>query len=272
MHGSVSCVAGLASGSFLALCSPAGFDSAGPGFRQTWIYYTSYIGFRKLSMLDAHLVMNMLLNQLTYLFTELPGYFLSPLFHKNIALLFVCTLVVFWMVFAGLTREVHRAGWRPMYFAFMLTIAATLAWDYPAVQRFLIPFLPLLSACLWLEGKHWAKQLAAAVRAPRPRTERILAAAAAAALGAFTMGIGWNFIANKDRTGQRQASTERGALLAEKQQAYDWFRQHAPDDARAVAGEDGAFYLYTGRQAMAQIELRRAGAYDPVYLQQDLST
>jgi hypothetical protein len=247
---------------------PAGFDSAGPGFRQTWIYYTSYIGFRKLSMLNAHIVVSMLLNQFAYLFVDLPGYFLSPGFHKNIALLFVCTLVVFWMVFAGMFHEIRRDGWRPVHFALLFTIAAILAWDYAQVQRFLIPFLPLLSASLWLEGKNWAKQLAAALR---PRAERILAAAAAAALGALALGIAWNFIANKDRAGQRQAGAERGALLAEKQQAYDWFRQHAPDDARAIAGEDGSFYLYTGRQAMAPIELRRAGAYDSVYLQQDLA-
>ena len=45
---------------------------------------------------------------------DLPGYFLSPLFHKNIALLFVCTLVVFWMVFAGVVREIrHEAAGSP---------------------------------------------------------------------------------------------------------------------------------------------------------------
>jgi 4-amino-4-deoxy-L-arabinose transferase-like glycosyltransferase len=250
---------------------PAGFDSAGPGFMQTWLYYTSYVGFRKLSMLNAHLVGSMLLDQFTYIFTELPGYFLSPLFHKNIPLLFVCTLIVFWMIFAGLVREIHLGGWRPVHFAFLFTIAATLAWDYPAVQRFMIPFLPLLAASLWLEGKRWAGQLAAAARQPRPGVERIVATLSAAALGAVALGIAWNFVANKDRAQQRQDSAARGALLAEKQQAYDWFRLHAPDGARAVAAEDGAFYLYTGRQAMAQMELRRAGAYDPAYLQQDLA-
>ena len=250
---------------------PAGFESAGPGFRQTWIYYTSYIGFRKLSMLNAHLVVSMLLNQFAYFFVDLPGYFLSPLFHKNIALLFVCTVVVFWMVFAGMFREIRRGGWRPVDFALLFTIAAILAWDYAQAQRFLIPFLPLLSASLWLEGKRWARQLAAAVRTTRRRAGRILAAGSAAALGALALGIAWNFIANKDRTGQRQVGAERGALLAEKRQAYDWFRQHAPDDARVIAGEDGSFYLYTGRQAMVPIALRRAGAYDSAYLQEDLA-
>jgi len=57
---------------------PAGFDLAGPGFRQTWIYYMTYLGFRKLSMVNANLLATMLVSQLTYFFTELPSYFLSP--------------------------------------------------------------------------------------------------------------------------------------------------------------------------------------------------
>lgn len=250
---------------------PAGFGSAGPGFRQTWIYYTSYIGFRKLNMTDPHLVATMLLGQLTYLFVDLPGYFLSPLFHKNIALLFVCTVVVFCMVFAGMVRVAKRAGWQPIFIALPLTIAVILAWEYPAVERFLIPFFPFLVASLWLEGKYWASRLVTTTRAPRPRIERTLAAALAAAMGVFIVGIAWNFIANTDRAQQRRASVDRGALLLEKQEAYTWIRQHAPGNARVIAAEDGSLYLYTGRQAMTSIAMRPAGVYDRTYVQEDLA-
>ena len=248
---------------------PAGFDSAGPGFRQTWIYYTSYIGFRKLSMLNAHIVVSMLLNQFAYLFVDLPGYFLSPGFHKNIALLFVCTLVVFWMVFAGMFHEIRRGGWRPVHFALLFTIAAILAWDYAQVQRFLIPFLPLLSACLWLEGKNWAKQLAAVPAAPKSRKNPCGGRSGRAG----SSGAGNRMEFHCQQGSRRAAAGRRGTRRppAEKQQAYDWFRQHAPDDARVIAGEDGSFYLYTGRQAMAPIVLRRAGAYDSAYMEEDLN-
>ena len=250
--------------------TPAGFDSAGPGFQQSWIYYTSYIGVRKLGMVNLHLVGVVLVGQATYLFTDLPGYFLSPLFHKNIPLLFVCTLVVFWMVFAGMIREAGRAGWRPVHYALLVTMATTLAWNYTAVPRFFLPFLPLLSASLWLEGKYWTAQLAAVARAPGPRSERILAASAQIAMAALALGIGWNFLANKDRAQQRQASADRAALLVEKQEAYDWFKRRAPGDARAVAEEDASFYLYTGHPAMTSIVLRQAGAYDTTYRDEDL--
>jgi len=96
---------------------PAGFDSGGPGFRQTWIYYMTYLGFRKLSMPNANLVATMLMSQVTYFFTELPSYFLSPLFHRNLGLLLACTIAVFWMVFSGMLRQVKNAEWQPVHFA-----------------------------------------------------------------------------------------------------------------------------------------------------------
>jgi len=84
------------------------------------------------------------------------------------------------------------------------------------VQRFLIPFLPLLAASLWLEGKQWSKQIAATAGIRRARAQRAFAAASGIALGALALGIAWNFAANQDRVEQRRASAERGALLAEK--------------------------------------------------------
>src|SRR5580658_2326500 len=224
---------------------PANFNSAGPAFQRTWLYYTSYLGFRKLSMVNAHLVGSMLLSQLTYFFTELPGYFLSPLFHRNIALLFAATLIVFCMIFSGTIRQArlsaarhatpragdprstpraHRYDWQPIHFALPLTFAVILTWDYPEVQRFLIPFLPLLAASLWIEAKWIARKLFAALRAPRPTLQRIFAAALALAFFAGELGIAWNFVFNADRATQRRASVERGALLAQKREGYDWLR------------------------------------------------
>jgi hypothetical protein len=249
---------------------PAQFAPAGPAFRTTWLYYTSYIGFRKLSMMNAHLIGSMLLSQMTYFFTDLPGYFLWPLFHHNIPLLFVCTLAVFWMIFAGMVREARHSRWQPIHFALLLTIAVICMWDYPEVQRFLIPFLPLLAASVWSEAKWIAARLSAAMRAPRAGIERVSAAAMAIVLCAFALGIGWNVAADADRAALRSSSEQRAKLLVEKREAYDWLRQNAPPDARVVAGEDAALYLYTGRQAMAHIALQRAGAYDHAYLEEDL--
>jgi hypothetical protein len=58
--------------------------------------------------------------------------------------------------------------------------------------------------------------------------------------------------------------------LAEKRQAYDWLRQRTPPESRAVAEEDASLYLYSGHQAMIDVVLREAGAYDDKYLQEDV--
>lgn len=249
---------------------PADFNTAGPGFQQTWIYYTSYLGFRKLSAVNAHIALTMLGNQVTYLLVELPGYFLSPLFRKSIILLFVSSWVILWMIFAGMVREAH-GRWRPVHFAFLCTIGVILVWDYPEVRRFLILFFPFAAAAVWLEGKHWAVQLLQALRSPLPRTSKLLATAALVNLAFFAAGVGWNFLTNQERTDQRRASADRAALLGEKLEGYDWIRRNTPMNTRAVAGEDASFYLYTGRQAMAPIALRQAGAYYPAYMREDLT-
>ncbi len=249
---------------------PRGFDAAGPAFQRSWLYYTSYIGFRKLSMASAHLVVTIVVSQATYLLTELPAYFISPLFHRNLGLLFVCTIAVFWMVFAGMIRQAHNTEWQPAHFALLFTLGIIFAWNYPEVQRFLIPFFPLLAASLWLEGKWIAAQLCAALRTRKSMFEKAFAAVMLVVLCAGGLGIAWNFLANADRAALQQTSMERAHLLEEKREAYEWLRRNAPQDARAAAGEDAALYLYTGIQAMSHIALQRAGAYDDAYLQDDL--
>lgn len=250
---------------------PVGFDAAGPAFRSSWIYYMSYLGFRKLSMGSSHLIATMVLSQVTYFFTELSGDFLAPLFHANLGLLLMGSIAVDWMVFAGLFRQVREDQPQPIHFALPFTVAAIFFWDFPEVRRFLIPFLPLLAAALWLEGKWMAAQLYAAMRTRKTSMERAFAAALLAALCAGGLGVAWNFVANEDRADVRRTSLNRAALLSEKREAYEWLQRNSPKDARAVASEDGALYLYTGRQAMAHIALQRAGAYDDAFLQYDLA-
>lgn len=249
---------------------PADFNLAGPAARQTWIYYMSYLGFRKLSLMNAHVAADMLLSQFVYFLTDLPGYFTTPLFHRHIAIWAVSTIAVFGMVMAGLARQVRSSEWQPTHVALPFTAAVMISWDYPEVMRFLLPFLPLLAATLWLEGKWIAGELAAALRARKSAANTALAAGLGVAFCALVLGIAWNALANSDRAMLRDLSVNRAALLAEKREAYQWLAQNAPADARVVAGEDGCLYLYTGRQAMAHIALQRASAYDETYLRDDL--
>ena len=250
---------------------PAGTSSFGPGFQQTWLYYTSYVAFRKLSVVNPHVAGSMALNQLIYLLTHVPGFFLSSLLDRHVALLFVATLLVLWAILAGMIRQARLVGWQPIHFALSFYVALILSWNYPEIQRWLVPFLPFFAASLWVEGKWIARELTAATRAPRAPIERVVAASFGIALTVLAFGVVWNFEFGDDRAQLRRTSRDRAALLVEKREAYDWLRRNSSADARAVAGESGCLYLYTGRQAMAYIALLPAGVYEPAYLQRDLN-
>jgi hypothetical protein len=250
---------------------PAGWSTFGPGFRQTWLYYTDYLGFRKLSVVNPHLAGTVLLNQILYLCTELPSYFLSPFFNRNIPLLFILTVALLWLISNGLVLTVKLDRVKPIHFALLLYAGLILAWNYPEWDRFLIPFLPLFAASLWLEARWIAGELSRTLRVDRPLATRLSAGAMGAALAALALGILWNAVTNRDRRDLQAISHTRAALLVDKNQAYDWIRHNSPNNSRIVAGEDGSVYLYTGRQSMAFIALLPVGIYEPHRMQSDLN-
>ena len=248
---------------------PAGMAVAGPGFQQTWTFYTSYIGMRKLSMVSGHVVGEMLLSQFIYLLAHMPGLFIGSMFGEHIVPWFVGTLVVLGTIVFGLVRQARLGCWQPIHFALPFYLAAILMWDYPEIKRFLIPFLPLIAASLWYGGKEIARELASAIRAPRPAFERAFAAVLGVVAIALALGMAWNF-AFSGRAEMMTTSEDAASLLVEKKEAYEWLRANTPPDARVVAGEDVALYLYTGRQAMSHLTLVPAGAYDAKQLREDL--
>jgi hypothetical protein len=250
---------------------PTNWSTFSPAAHQTWLYYTDYLGFRKLSLVNLHVVGTIFLNQLLYLCAQLPGYFLWPFVARNILILFVLTVLLLWLMFAGFVQTIMLNGWKPIHVALLLYLALVLVWNYPDWDRFLIPFLPLLTASLWEEGKWIAAETSHRVLNERRGLSRIAALSFAVALTALTLTIGWNFVTNRDRTKLLSDSRARGQLLIEKRQAYDWLRRNAPKDSRIIAAEDGCSYLYTGRQSMGHISFLPVGIYYPEQLQSDLN-
>ncbi len=248
---------------------PASLDAFGPGWPETWFYYTNYFAFRKLDTTAAHAGWATLVNQFTYFVTQLPSYFLSPLFNRNIPLLFVATLVVFWMILAGIVRLIRTDGWKPLYAVLPFYFVMVLLWDYPDWRRFIICFLPLFAAALWLEGKRAIGRCLISIRENRSTGDKAVAATALVALLALAFSIAINLVTG-ERSSLRDLTRDRASLLAEKREAYDWLRANAPQDARVIAGEDVCVYLYTGRQAMTSLAFLHAGAYDDTIFQRDL--
>ncbi len=247
----------------------AGASVAGPGYLQTWTYYTSYFGMRKLSMTNGHVIGEMLLSQFVYLLAHVPGFFIGSLFGQHIGLWFIGTFTVLCVIIFGLVQQAKFGGWQPIHYALPFYLVPVLLWDYPEIKRFLIPFLPLFAASLWYGGKVIARDLASAIRAPRPPIERVFSAVAAVLGLALAIGMAGNFIFS-GRADMAKTSEDAASLLVEKREAYEWLRANSSPDARVVAGEDVALYLYTDRQAMSHIALVPAGAYDPAQMQRDL--
>lgn len=249
---------------------PAGWTTFGPGFRQTWLYYTNYLGFRELSVVSPHIVGTLFLNQFLYLCAQLPGYFLAPFLDRNAFLLFISTVVLLWLILAGFTRTIKLDGWKPIHMALLFYTAVVLAWNYPDWGRFLLPFLPLFAASLWIEGEWIAGELSRKVRSGQRRGAKVAALCLSLPLAALALTVSWNFVINHGRGDLLSTSRSRAELLIEKRQAYDWLKANSPTDSRVIAVEDGCLYLYTGRQAMEPIAMLPVGFYQREQVQSDL--
>jgi hypothetical protein len=242
----------------------------GPGWQQTWLYYTSYTGMRKLSMIDLGLATNIFLSHLLYFIADSSGYLISPLVRRNVIVWFVATLLTFAIILFGIRLQVKRSGWQAIHFSLFLYVAVILFWDYLGWDRFLLAFLPLFAA-----GFYWgAKELVSLAwhgRSSQVLMDKLIAGTLCAAILLLSTAVLWNFVFGERAELQRE-STRRALLLSEKREMYDWIRRYSSKDARVVTPdtEDAALYLYTGRQAMRRIAFLPAGAYDEQITRRDL--
>lgn len=232
---------------------------AAAGWRQTWIYYTSYAEFWKLSVPNLKVLGSMVSSNLQEFLQGPSSYCLFPPLGGDgsyLGLLFAITLTV--GILAGIVRQAREDQWRPIHFVFVFYAALTLVWNYGIMNRFLMLFLPLFFAGLWAEGKHLAALIGENARPPRPSGTRAVAA-----------GMALVFLALAGLALRQYATwvdllpkvSRRGLLLEEKREAYDWIRRSTDPSARFIAYEDASLYLYTGRQAMRPIAFSTEAFY-----------
>jgi hypothetical protein len=245
---------------------PAGWSTLGPGFRQTWLFYTDYVGFRKLSAPNLSVTGELLLAQFLYLWRQLPAYFLSSSYDRSIPLL----AILLCLMSVSFVRTIKRDGWKPIHAALIFYLAMVLGWNYPDWDRFLIPFLPLFVASLWVEAKWIAGEVSREIRSDGRRGDRVTAVLIGFVLATLAIFLALMFVSNSDRRNLLAFCRARSELLIEKKQAYDWLRRNSPGDARIIAGENASLYLYTGRQSMGPIVMLPAGIYEPTQMQSDL--
>lgn len=243
-----------------------------PGWRQTLLYDTSYLKMWRLCVPNSHVFWAMLWGNLQQFILTPATYLFSPTLntgHSWAANSLGAFLGAFSL--AGLVRQARSQEWKPIHFIFAFYLAITLLWNYPIMYRFLLLFLPLFLAGLWIEGKRLASLILAKLRAAEPLAERALAVAAAAAFATLIGLMAWNFAAGY-RPQLKTISARHRELTQQTLPLYAWIRQHTAPEAVIVATQDVELYLYTGRQAVVPIAFSTAYIYtgDRRLLEHDL--
>jgi hypothetical protein len=175
-------------------------------------------------------------------------------------------------IWLGIVRHARREEWQPICFVFLCYSAILLVWPYPQPERFLLPFVPLFFAGLWLEMLRLGAVLRTNLRREAPLSQRVIAGGLAAILICLFGFAGWNYLVRDPRQ-LRLAAASQIHALEERKQAYDWIREHTAPDDRITAYEDVAMYLYTGRQGVRPVVFLPAASYmsDSKSLEHDLA-
>lgn len=239
-------------------------NSLEPGWRQTWLYYTSYGGFWRGSVPSAAVFFKLLkINGLLFGIAPM-RYVLAPLIEPtSLGGITVYTILTAVLI-AGIVRQARKQEWKLILVVFLFYSLFLLAWPFPQMSRFLLLFLPLFYAGLYVETKRMVQLLVANLRSGAPAWSRALAVGLSIALLAVGGAALWNY-ARGDRRELSAKAERRAGLLREKTQAYEWIRRHTDANSRIVAYHDALLYLYTGRQALRPI----AFSLTPVYTGDD---
>jgi hypothetical protein len=227
----------------------------GPAFQQTWAFYTGYWGYWKLSVPGWPALCKLLAANTHDLFQAPSSLTLLPPLGDGSygGILLGYTLSV--GILAGLVRQARSQEWRPVHFLLPCYAALIVVQVQAQIDRYLLLFLPLFYAGLWIEACHLASLLRSAIRASAGEK----ALAGALSLGVLALGgLAGDHYVRGFRPQLREQIAERAALSAEQQQLYEWIRRRTDRRSRFVAYDDVSLYLHTGRQAMRPIEFSGA--------------
>jgi len=239
------------------------------GWINTWAYYTSYLNIWKVGVPNASILVAMLKNNALMLLYAPAGYFLSPSLDRDNLLGRVLVTVVTTAIAGAVLRETLARRSRPIHFVLPFYASVVLLWNYPQADRFLIPFIPLFAAGIWLEGKHVLEMVRATITGARPVAEKVFAVTFGTIIFAFIFALAVNYSGGMRKLAA-ETGEKRGALMPEKLEAYQWLSRFTPPNVRVVAYEDGSLYLYSGRQAVRPFTFTTAELFDPARLATDI--
>jgi hypothetical protein len=225
----------------------------------TWIYFTSYWKFWKASAIENHAFWSFVNTNISALIYQLGAYFIDIRQVRLTPWTLVLFVVVLLIAVRGLIRQIEQEGLLPAYLALGFYLVPILIWDWPNLERFLIPFLPIIIAGGWTEA------LRITVMVTKPFKQIANMQAWIAAMTCSLTGIAiltaagvtwWRAISVV-----ADLSAERSALLIDKREAYQWLQERTAPDARIIAYEAGSAFLYSNRQGIAPTVLLPCGKF-----------
>ena len=255
---------------FSTVVNPPAISKAGAsslGWTVTWAYYTSYLSVWKNAVPTRHIFWTMLGNNaLSVLLRGPANYFLFPGLVRDTTGGRVLVVLVTAAIVAGVVKEARHCGWRPIHYALPFYLATIVFWPYPVSDRFLLPFLPLFAAGLWLEGKHLLRMIGATLSRRRAVMDKLMAVTILLVIVVFSCAMAWNYMGGARKLIEEE-SRNRSSLIPAKHAAYEWLLRSASPDARVIAYEDASVYLYTGRTSMRPVAFTPAALHDPELLE-----
>ena len=236
----------------------------GPGFQQTWLYYTSYLGYWKLHASDWEVLWGMVWKNLFSTWLTIGNYFLLiplhvPLLPEALGKLVHNALAVTLGVgvLAGIVRHARRQGWAIIHWTYLLHTGTIIAWTHgDLTDRFPIPFLPLFCLGAWTEGKHLGPVIVDTLRGKKPVWEKVIAAGLALVVAFLVLRMGAAYLYSS-RVHLDTLRESRVDLQKERFELYEWVRNNTDAADRFVTRDDGELYLHTGRQGMWPIAFSR---------------
>jgi 4-amino-4-deoxy-L-arabinose transferase-like glycosyltransferase len=241
-----------------------------PGFVGVWTYYTSYQGFWKLSVPNAHILWAMLKNNAIFILHSPSDYFLAPLLTRHTIVSLSLMFLVTAGIFSGMVRQSQDRGWKSIHWVLPFYMALILVWNFPDAYRYSLLFLPLFAGGLWFEAKHFLTITYTTITKSQARIERTLAGILAFGVVALICALAWNYVRGARRV-TADIVNDRSILLVDKREAYQWLSCCTSRDAVVIAYEDASLYLYSNRQSIRPIAFPTSGEIDPAYFQEALT-
>ncbi len=219
------------------------------GFDQTWLFYTDYVAFWKLSVPS----LDVLWAQVQFNGLELLKFPAVDAFLYNaegMASIFMQTtaVAISAAVLHGIFLRAKKYGYSSIHWMAVCYVPFILLWNYTLMSRFWLAFMPLFLVGAAVELGRLASGIRKVFAQSGQLDQRIAAGFFGLALSALVLNGAWRYAVLVPR-GLHSVAVHREKTLAAKQEAYDWLVR-AGDLGPVISYEDALLYLYTGAQGM----------------------